>query len=374
LDRIAVYSRDGVSGRTPGGERFPASGGLLRLSGCALLLVLTPLVGFSQQGRFVDEIRVSRALVEARVVDAASRPVTDLRSDEFSVTIGGVDAKVEDAEWVGSSSVAVGPGEAARHVMVRSDETPASIKPRVLVILVQLDLESVRLTGLYRISGLAEQLLRKVTADDRVAVATFGAHLQLNLDLTSDLEAVRRELAVTRLLEAHQVSCEDETTTLACLLDGEQARNAADLRQALVVLGRALAQLDGPKQVLLLGWGVGRYVPGGVSLGTSFTAAIESLARARTSVHCLDITAADYHTLEVGLQQLTADTGGVYLKTNLFPQQAVTKVAEVLSGAYEITVLPPPRQSGLCELKVKVTRRGVSVLAPAMIDLGSRTP
>ena len=36
------------------------------------------------------------------------------------------------------------------------------------------------------------------------------------------------------------------------------------------------------------------------------------------TVFALDITNADYHTLEVGLEQVAEDTGGFYAKTHLF--------------------------------------------------------
>ena len=46
------------------------------------------------------------------------------------------------------------------------------------------------------------------------------------------------------------------------------------------------------------------------------------------------MTDADYHTLEVGLEQVAADTGGFYAKTHLFPAQAMARLEGAMAGHY----------------------------------------
>ena len=66
--------------------------------------------------------------------------------------------------------------------------------------------------------------------------------------------------------------------------------------------------------------------------------AVEALEAARTSVFVLDVTDADYHSLEVGLQSVAAATGGAYYRTRLFADQAIRRLGATLSGHYLVTL------------------------------------
>jgi hypothetical protein len=85
-------------------------------------------------------------------------------------------------------------------------------------------------------------------------------------------------------------------------------------------------------------------------------------------VFSLDVTDADYHTLEVGLQAVAADTGGFYAKTHLFPELAVQRLARVISGYYELSLIVPARLSGYYDIEIEVPgHRQITVMARPVI-------
>ena len=131
------------------------------------------------------------------------------------------------------------------------------------------------------------------------------------------------------------------------------------------LVAQALAPMPGPKTLVLFGWGAGRYNRGNSITTPALTNAIAALTAARTSVFSLDITTADWHTLEIGLRRVSEDTGGVYLKTNLFPDTAMDKLVRVISSYYELSIVPPPKLKHPYYLDVRVKRRGARGCAPA---------
>ena len=92
-----------------------------------------------------------------------------------------------------------------------------------------------------------------------------------------------------------------------------------------------------------------------------YSAAIGALAAARTSVFSLDITTADWHTLEIGLRRVSEDTGGIYLKTHLFPETAMDKLVWVISSYYELSIKPPPKLKPPYRIDIRVKRPGARV-------------
>jgi hypothetical protein len=145
-------------------------------------------------------------------------------------------------------------------------------------------------------------------------------------------------------------------------LEEEEARDAATPERALYLIGRALTPVDGPKSVLLFGWGLGVYTAFGVIMHGDYSAARQALDDARTSVFSLDITDADSHSLEVGLSRTAEDSGGLYMKTNQFAQMAVDRVEKVLSGRYEL-VVKTDVAAGVHRVDVRLNGRRGSVLA-----------
>ena len=103
-----------------------------------------------------------------------------------------------------------------------------------------------------------------------------------------------------------------------------------------------MTQLPGDKAMVYVGWGLGTYAFGQVWLGEDYTRARNALARGGIPVHVLDVTSADAHSLEIGLEQVAADSGGTYASTFRFPDQGPRRIAGALAGRYVLTVVWPP--------------------------------
>ena len=88
--------------------------------------------------------------------------------------------------------------------------------------------------------------------------------------------------------------------------------------------------------MIYAGWGLGEYFAGTVTMTPDYDDARDALARARVTVFVLDVTQADYHSLEVGLETIAEDTGGTYEKTFRQPLQMTKRLAHTLEGYYEI--------------------------------------
>ena len=76
------------------------------------------------------------------------------------------------------------------------------------------------------------------------------------------------------------------------------------------------------------------------------------MAAARTNIFSLDVTDADYHSLEVYLEQLSDLTGGRYEKTHIFPGIAMKLVERAISGRYVLVFVKPRLSHGLHSIEV----------------------
>jgi hypothetical protein len=91
--------------------------------------------------------------------------------------------------------------------------------------------------------------------------------------------------------------------------------------------------------------------------------AVRALHAARVSVFVLDVTSADYHSLEVGLQSVAAATGGTYASTFRLPNVATDRIAHAISGHYVLTFDRPALEAaGGGRLEVKLRQRRGEVL------------
>ena len=75
----------------------------------------------------------------------------------------------------------------------------------------------------------------------------------------------------------------------------------------------------------------------GTQMTPDYKPAVKALSDARISVFVLDVTSADYHSLEVGLQSVAAATGGTYASTFRLPNVATDRIARAISGWYVLT-------------------------------------
>jgi VWFA-related protein len=317
----------------------------------------------AQEKPFRGEVEVTRIVTDVRVVDHDGTPVQGLGPADFRVTVDGRRAQVESADWL-SGPVAYDsvPG-GRRPTVTEPDDARREPAGRLIVLLYQIGLDFVRIDGVYRIDDYAKEFLRNLHPSDRVAVAVFTSHLQLHADFSNEFEQLCDELNVPAVVANEMVEHDGREPSLARNFDYDRAKRATNMRQALHIIADALAPYPGMKSVVLLGWGVGEYRAnqGVIWLGPQYVDALEALSEARASVYSLDISTADYHTLEEGLRKVSWDTGGFYLKTHLFPGFAVDKLARTLSGHYELSVIPPEDLDEHFRVRVRVKIPGTEV-------------
>ena len=77
---------------------------------------------------------------------------------------------------------------------------------------------------------------------------------------------------------------------------------------------------------------------GRLFIEAAYAEARQALQSARASVFCLDVTDADSHTLDAGLIVTAEDTGGFFVRTHQFSEQAVSRLVGALSGQYVLFV------------------------------------
>jgi VWFA-related protein len=296
------------------------------------LLCAAHLRAQAQPG-YVERVEVTRLLVDVRVVDDGGRPITGLGVDDFAVRVGGRPARVDTVEWVGAGDAFTPAGDGDAMGSSEGGEWSGAVGAgRLVVFLFQKSVQRGRIEGLMQMLRDTQALFETFTPGDRVAVLSFDSHLTVWLDFTADVQRVRRIFdravlfgdrnagpAVGRAVAPRAAHAR---AGAAHVLHRRRARRIAE----------ALAPLPGAKSLVFVGHGFGELSLSGVSLRPSYDRARAALQAARTSVFTLDVTYADYHSLETGLQAVAEDSGGFFARTHLFPAQALSRLAGALAG------------------------------------------
>ena len=144
-------------------------------------------------------------------------------------------------------------------------------------------------------------------------------------------------------------------------------RHAYGVERALELIGDALKGLPGSKSLVLIGHGFGRFSSTGVRMEDDYDPARRALLASRTSVFSLDVTDADYHSLEAGLQTVAEQTGGFYARTHVFPDLAMRELSGALAAYYVLFVEKPENRRTRHDIAIELTRRKGRVLAPETI-------
>lgn len=330
-------------------------------SAVALNCALAARAQEPQQPRYTERVEVARLIVDARVVDDVGNPVLGLGADDFKVTIDGTPVRVESALWAGGGEPQPGvePLEATGFAGTAS---PVSLG-RLIVFLFQKDLEPSRIVGLMRMLVEAQGFLDTLSPHDRVAVLSFDSHLKIWLDFTSDRERLRRVLSHGILFENPPPVQEASLVSLVARLDPTEGRHAYSIEKALQLIAEALRRLPGSKSIVLVGHGFGRLGPLGVAMEHDYAPARNALLAARASVFSLDVTNADYHSLEAGLQLVSEQTGGFFARTHVFSAQAMRRLAGALAGYYVLFVEKPEVGRETHKVEVQLAGRKGTVLA-----------
>ena len=87
------------------------------------------------------------------------------------------------------------------------------------------------------------------------------------------------------------------------------------------------------------------------------------IAAARISIFTLDVSDADYHSLETTLRVVSDQTGGIYEKTHRFPGLAMERVSRAISGHYILVFRNPEGSRGFHSIHVELVGRKGQVTA-----------
>lgn len=334
----------------------------------AVALAAASSAARAQVPQVVERVEVSRVVVDVHVLGDDGRPIAGLAAADLRVSVDGKPVKIASLRWT-TGSVARADAASPIPASDLAVGLPGHQPGRLVLLLFQKDLEPSRIEGLMPMLRRAEGLVEGLGPRDRVAVASFEHHLELWTDFTTDRAAVRAILTRAILFAGRSGEIvAGEPPLLSRSFDRDAGRRAGSMEQALVVVGRALDAIPGPKSVVLVGHGFGRIIGGTlpsalVGFDAEYAEARRLLTRARATVYCLDVTRADSHTLETGLMSVAEDTGGFYMRTNWFPGQAISRLSEALDGHYELSFEKPALPRGEHAIRVELVGRTGVVFA-----------
>ncbi|MEA2326299.1 MAG: hypothetical protein QOE68_1258, partial [Thermoanaerobaculia bacterium] len=302
--------------------------------------VLALLFALQASAQVQEKITVERIIVDTRVTDDRGDPVTGLKASDFRVRIDGKPAVVESSDWIPETTVE---RELAAIADVNTTLDQPPPRGRLLIFFYQTDFERnhSRVAGQMQTVVRADDWLDWLDPEDRVAVFSFDSHLKFRLDFTNNKDHIKDAMQQSMLTNEPPWPRVEPMPALAKRLDAAEMRKAASPEAALIIVANALRPIPGPKSIILFGWGLGRLTPTGVRMEAKYFPARQALESARASVFSIDFTQADYHSLEVGLGKVAADTGGFYAKTFHFPKIAIERLQKTLAGHYELEVRKP---------------------------------
>lgn len=311
----------------------------------------------SRKGSVTAEEQVVRVVLDVRAVDPRGDAIPDLPASAFRVRVDGREVVLEAADWI-PSGVARPAAPSDGLALTPSPERPAPASDsggsqgRLFVLFFQTDFTRHRLAGQMRIAHEALRFVDGLGPGDLVAVVSYDSRLKPRLDFTGDREAIRRAVFDSLKTDLPAPLPPGDEPTIGGRIDPGAAARAATVELGLLETARALGQIPGPKWMLYLGWGlrVDRNPQDTPRLGS----AIEALYRARVQVFTLDVSDADWHTLETELMVLADLTGGTYAKTHLFARAALDRVFRAVDGRYELVFPLPPGPPGWRDVSVRL--------------------
>lgn len=312
------------------------------------------------QQTFQQRVDVARVLLDVRVVDGSGTPIAGLTAADFAVRIDGQVAPVETVEWVTP--------DGDTRINERSTISP-HVEPRTagrwIVFFYQKHPDLSDVEGLMRLRRDFAAFANLLTDRDRVAVVSFDSSLHLWLDFTNDIHRIRRTLEHDILVGAPSPPPFRASPSLTATLPPEVARSTYSVERSLRLLGDALNPLPGAKSIIVLGFGMGTWLPRlqMTTMSDEYSQAVASLLRARASVFSVDVTKADYHPREAGLRLIAEQTGGFYLSSSNFTTAVFERIAGALAGYYALLVVPPDAEKGERQIDVRLVRRRDTVFA-----------
>lgn len=314
-------------------------------------------VAGDQELIFADEISVALTTLIARVVDKKGNPLLGLKPEDFLVSASGGEVPVTAVDWISSD-----PAHRDDVLIAKLAAAGVQLEPieKLVVFFVQSAMEAVRVRGHLRTLPHVRELVGLLQPNDRAAVVSFDSHLKLWQDFTRHHDDVAEAIERAIGFGGNPQMERSGELSLAEHFDFRAAQQAATPEKALEVLAKALTPIDNEKTMIFLGWGLGRRNRGQVRMTLDYSQAVRALDAARTMVFVLDITDAGSHSLEVGLQNIAAHTGGTYDKTSQFTEQVTMRLSRTISGYYVLMLdasqMVDPNEPVRVELRKKQGR------------------
>ena len=324
------------------------------------------------RGGFRDEARVERIVLDAHVTDPQGEAIPGLDRKNFRVVVDGWNVPLESVEWVSADVPEVAAPALAPDEIFGAPAPPpipafAEAAPgRLLIFFFETDYTISRLQGLMRMSLQARHFLDTLLPTDRVAVLSFDSHLKLRQDFTADRTKILAAISGAMRTGEPPRAKPEPGPSLARHFDARGALRAVTPEKALALISRAAEPIPGGKSLLFFGWGL--QTIGGMSGPNPRDAvdlddAMNALAQARITIFTLDVTDADYHSLQGTLEQISDRTGGTYAKTNLFPGLALDRVRRAIAGRYVLVFRKPDGPRGHHEVRVELVGQKGRVLS-----------
>lgn len=322
----------------------------------------------SRQGSVTARTSVEKVLVDAYVVGPHGGALTGLAAPDFLLRVGGVETPVEDVEYVPANrSELPPPPRTSAEAVAPEPGIPEFPQGRLIVLFFQADFARVRLKGQMRAANEMVAFLDRLLPTDRVAVLSYDSHLKLRLDFTNDRAAIHHALFETlEIGGAPDPPPASPFPSLAAHFDVAAARKAASVERGLLVTAKALREIPGGKVMFFLGWGL--RVDRVPQDWKWHALAVSALQEARVNVFALDVSDADWHTLETELMLLAETTGGTYAKTNVFTSQALDLAFRAIEGRYIVVFSRPEGPPGRHAIELTLRTKKGQVLARPFYD------
>jgi hypothetical protein len=96
--------------------------------------------------------------------------------------------------------------------------------------------------------------------------------------------------------------------------------------------------------------------------------AVNALHEARVTVFTLDVSDADWHSLEIEVMRLSDLTGGTYAKTHVFSTLALDLAFRAIEGRYVIVFARPDLPAGRHDIDLALRAKKGTILARPFYD------
>lgn len=325
--------------------------------------------------RFGETMSVVRYQIKARVTDASGKAVRNLSAADFEVTIGKARADVEAADWIGTSQ---------RPDVALEPDVTAGPKPpeqaadgRLIVFFVQTDFgrNRDRILGQMAFNAtMAEKVVGMMQPEDRIAVLSFDSHLKLRCDFSSDRTAALDAIhAALEIGPVPAIAAPAHGPSLAAHLGAKEMKAVARAEHALLLVARALSELEGDRLMILPGWGFGE-MSWGMGVGGDRLVLSREWSEAVGVLHREHIPVITIGTgtgqLTMGIAMTARATGGVHTSTiGPFPGQSLGRIEGALAGYYELLLrTAEPLAAGEHVITIRARDSRLRVLAaPVMV-------